>query len=145
MSKRDRHAAILDLVRERHVTGQEVLRNLLVGKGFEVTQATVSRDVRDLRLVKVPGATGAAHYTLPDEWEKARIEGARLLPLPELPERLTELADWKAGTVVVYCHAGVRSEMAAQILLDAGFAGVSSMTGGIEAWSATVDPNVPLY
>lgn len=73
MSKRDRHPAILRLVREQHVTSQELLRDLLVKEGFDVTQATVSRDVRDLRLVKVPGATGAAHYTLPDEWENAPL------------------------------------------------------------------------
>jgi transcriptional regulator of arginine metabolism len=34
-----------------------------------VTQATVSRDIRELRLVKVPAADGSSHYTLPEEWE----------------------------------------------------------------------------
>ena len=69
MSKRDRHDAILKLIREHRVTSQDLLRSLLLERGFEVTQATVSRDIRDLRLVKVPGATGTPHYLLPDEWE----------------------------------------------------------------------------
>lgn len=68
MSKRERHAAILELIREHSITSQDGLRELLAERGFDVTQATVSRDIRELRLVKVRGA-GASHYTLPEEWE----------------------------------------------------------------------------
>ena len=53
----------------RRVTSQDQLRKLLEKAGFAVTQATVSRDIRELRLVKVPGAEGVGHYTLPEEWE----------------------------------------------------------------------------
>ena len=67
--KRARQAAILRLVREHRVPHQEALRSLLTEEGIETTQATVSRDVRELRLVKVPGADGTPHYTLPDEWD----------------------------------------------------------------------------
>ena len=45
------------------------MRALLAERGFEVTQGTVSRDIRDLRLVKMPGSDGSSHYTLPEEWE----------------------------------------------------------------------------
>lgn len=69
MSKRERQGAVLDVIREHRVTSQESLRELLVERGFDVTQATVSRDIRELRLVKVPGAEGNSHYTLPEEWE----------------------------------------------------------------------------
>ena len=69
MSKRDRHQIILELVRENRVNSQEGLRALLVSRGTEVTQATLSRDIRELRLVKVPGADGTPHYAVPDEWE----------------------------------------------------------------------------
>ncbi len=69
MSKRSRQSAVLAIVRRNRITSQEALRELLARQGIEVTQATLSRDIRDLRLVKVPGAGGAAHYTLPDEWE----------------------------------------------------------------------------
>ncbi len=69
VSKRERHAAILDAIREHRVTSQEALRELLADEAIQVTQATLSRDIRELRLVKVPGAEGTPHYTLPEEWE----------------------------------------------------------------------------
>ncbi len=69
MAKRERHAAILELVRENRVTSQEALRELLSTRGIEATQATISRDVRELRLVKVPGADGSSQYSMPEEWE----------------------------------------------------------------------------
>jgi transcriptional regulator of arginine metabolism len=69
-SKAKRHAAILEVIRGQRIGSQEELRDVLLREtGIEVTQATVSRDIRELRLIKVPGADGAAHYTLPDEWE----------------------------------------------------------------------------
>jgi transcriptional regulator of arginine metabolism len=69
MSKRERHAQILDVLREHRVASQEALRELLELRGTEVTQATLSRDIRELRLVKLPGADGAGYYSLPEEWE----------------------------------------------------------------------------
>lgn len=67
--KRRRQAAILEIVRERRVSHQEALRERLAARGFPITQPTLSRDVRDLRLVKVTGAGGRPYYTRPDEWE----------------------------------------------------------------------------
>ncbi|MBW2316025.1 MAG: molybdopterin-synthase adenylyltransferase MoeB [Deltaproteobacteria bacterium] len=78
----------------------------------------------------------------PDEWEVGRIEGAQLLPLPELEARLPELAEWKGGQVVVHCKLGGRSAKACEILLGAGFENVTNVDGGIEAWAAVVDPSV---
>jgi transcriptional regulator of arginine metabolism len=68
-SKRERHAAILDIIRSTRVSSQDELRERLRDADIEVTQATVSRDIRELRLVKVPGLDGQGHYTLPEEWE----------------------------------------------------------------------------
>jgi transcriptional regulator of arginine metabolism len=70
VSKRERQAAILDLVRRHRVHSQVELRDLLGEKGIRVTQATLSRDLRDLRLVKIPGAGGDHHYSVTDEWEQ---------------------------------------------------------------------------
>jgi sulfur-carrier protein adenylyltransferase/sulfurtransferase len=81
----------------------------------------------------------------PAEWETAHIEGARLIPLGELEEHLEELADWRERPVVVHCHHGGRSAKACARLAEAGFARVENLTGGIEAWSLTVDPDVPRY
>jgi len=79
VAKRERHAAILELLRAHRVPSQEGLRERLRTEGIEVTQATLSRDVRELRLVKVSGADGGAYYTLPEEWENSPpLE--RLLP-----------------------------------------------------------------
>ncbi|MGH0031393.1 MAG: molybdopterin-synthase adenylyltransferase MoeB [Myxococcota bacterium] len=80
-----------------------------------------------------------------DEVETARIEGSRWLPLGEVEARSAELADWKERPVVVYCHHGGRSARACALLRDAGFSDVTNLTGGIEAWSLTVDPDVPRY
>jgi len=69
MAKRQRQAVMLQLVKSHRIPNQERLRELLSVEGFDVTQATLSRDIRELRLVKVPGAGGVAHYRLPEEWE----------------------------------------------------------------------------
>lgn len=79
------------------------------------------------------------------EYEVARLEDVRLIPLPELPFRLSELADWKEEEVVVYCHHGVRSQMAIGVLRAAGFQKLYNLTGGIDAWSVEVDDSVPRY
>jgi transcriptional regulator of arginine metabolism len=69
MSKRERHQQILEVIRKHRVTSQEALRELLHDRGTDVTQATLSRDMRELRLVKVPGADGVGFYFSPEEWE----------------------------------------------------------------------------
>jgi adenylyltransferase/sulfurtransferase len=81
----------------------------------------------------------------PEEFETARIEGAVLIPLGELEARLAELAGWRQRRIVVTCHHGMRSQTAAKLLRQSGFARVESLAGGIEAWSLTVDPGVPRY
>ncbi len=79
----------------------------------------------------------------PHEYTIARIEGTRLIPLSELPGRLAEI-DGRAD-IVTHCHHGVRSLRALELLRGAGFANVRSLQGGIDAWSVTVDPEVPRY
>jgi adenylyltransferase/sulfurtransferase len=79
----------------------------------------------------------------PWEYEIAKISGARLIPLGELEDRLTEVP--RDGIVVVQCHSGVRSEHGAWLLKQAGFENVYNLEGGIEAWSSEVDPTVPRY
>lgn len=76
------------------------------------------------------------------EWDIAHIEGSRLVPLGELPDRLREL-DPRAEIVTV-CHRGTRSLMAQQLLQGAGFR-VRSLAGGIDAWAAEIDPAMARY
>jgi adenylyltransferase/sulfurtransferase len=77
------------------------------------------------------------------EWDIARIEGARLVPLATLPESLDSLD--KAREVVVYCKGGTRSRAAATHLADAGFSRVANLTGGILRWQQEVDPTLARY
>lgn len=79
MTKRARQALILEIIRRHRVGSQEALRELLLAEGTDVTQATLSRDLREMRLVKVPGPHGSAHYAMPEEWESTPSLGA-LLP-----------------------------------------------------------------
>jgi transcriptional regulator of arginine metabolism len=80
MSKPERHTAIRELVQTHRVGSQEQLRELLEERGFDVTQATLSRDVRELRLIKVHDPEGGTHYSMPPEaWDNAPAL-TRLLP-----------------------------------------------------------------
>jgi transcriptional regulator of arginine metabolism len=60
--KTQRHAAILQIVRRDTVGSQEQLRERLKAEGFDVTQATLSRDIRELGLAKVSAPDGGSHY-----------------------------------------------------------------------------------
>jgi len=62
--KTDRHARIIELIDENNIETQEELANLLNKEGFRVTQATVSRDIRKLKLVKVPLKNGKQKYAI---------------------------------------------------------------------------------
>ena len=81
----------------------------------------------------------------PDEFETARIEGSKLVPLAELESRLAELEEWKGRSIVIHCHKGGRSAKACQLLAEKGFIRVANLAGGIDAWSLTVDVDVPRY
>jgi molybdopterin/thiamine biosynthesis adenylyltransferase/rhodanese-related sulfurtransferase len=79
----------------------------------------------------------------PPEYEICRIDGAKLIPLNELPERLGELDP--AETIVVHCHHGGRSARAVQFLRGQGYSRAINLAGGIDAWSTEIDPSVPRY
>lgn len=68
----------------------------------------------------------------PREYERGHIAGSILIPLKELPERVAELD--KSKTTLVYCHSGVRSKAASQVLKGLGFKDVRNIKGGIRAW-----------
>ena len=109
--------------------------------------------------MRVPGITPQEYATLretegdkapalidvrePWEFERARIEGARLLPLGDIFNWARKLD--QAGSYVVMCHHGVRSAQAVLVLTRLGFRDVRNLNGGIDAWARQVDPGVPLY
>lgn len=63
--KSRRHFAIRDILASEHIETQEGLCEALGKRGYDVTQATVSRDIKELRLIKIPDQNGY-HYALPD-------------------------------------------------------------------------------
>jgi rhodanese-related sulfurtransferase len=81
----------------------------------------------------------------PDEYAYCRLPDSRLIPLPELIQRLDEVDPPTDALVVVYCHHGIRSLSGAAILAANGRTNVASLAGGIEAWSVQVDPAVSRY
>lgn len=74
------------------------------------------------------------------EWDEYHVEGTTLIPLDELPNRLSELP--KDQKIVVVCRSGNRSGVATQILRENGFQ-ATSMAGGLNAWRAAGYPVVP--
>jgi transcriptional regulator of arginine metabolism len=77
--KTQRHAAILQVVRDRRIESQDELRQALADQGFVVTQATLSRDIRELGLAKLADPQGGAYYTHPHRGA-VRPELAHVLP-----------------------------------------------------------------
>jgi molybdopterin/thiamine biosynthesis adenylyltransferase/rhodanese-related sulfurtransferase len=77
------------------------------------------------------------------EYEIARIEGSKLVPLGELPSRLNELQ--QDEEIILVCKSGTRSAHAAQLLRTAGFSQSYSLEGGIDAWAEEIDPTMQKY
>jgi rhodanese-related sulfurtransferase len=79
----------------------------------------------------------------PDELATAAIPWATTIPMMEIPERFGELPHDRP--VVVMCHHGGRSERVRRFLTANGYDNALNLEGGIDAWSAAVDPTVPRY
>lgn len=107
--KAKRHTAILQLVRDHQIPNQERLRELLEKEGYEVTQATLSRDIRDLGLLKVVGEGGVHVYSAPQE---------ELLPAPQLAPLVPSLlvrTDSVGTFLVLRTPTGSASALAAAL------------------------------
>jgi adenylyltransferase/sulfurtransferase len=102
------------------ITARELKRRMDAGESLEVV------DVRE-----------------PHEWAICRIEGARLVPLGSLAERLHEFDS--SRTYVLHCRTGVRSAKAVAVLRNAGFRRLLNLRGGVLAWAREVDPSLPTY
>ena len=68
----------------------------------------------------------------PDEWVAYHVDGTTLVPLPDLEARVNEVP--RDREIIVICNSGNRSQVARDILLDAGFENVTSIAGGIQGW-----------
>jgi len=79
----------------------------------------------------------------PWEFDVCRIEGAKLIPMGQIPANLQSLD--VDDDVICYCHHGMRSLDVAVWLRNQGVASAKSLAGGIERWSQEIDPQVPRY
>lgn len=77
------------------------------------------------------------------EFETSWIDGAVLVPMREIPSNMAKFEE--ADNIVLFCHHGIRSLDAAAWLRSQEIPGAKSMAGGIDRWSAEIDPNVPRY
>lgn len=95
--KNRRHDAILDIIAEQPVSTQEELINILAEKGIKTTQATLSRDIQELSLVKKRDERGRFRYSLPPTAlaEKSIFEEAVIS------------VDYAMNTIVLKCRAGM--------------------------------------
>jgi len=108
-----------------------------MGDDFDVQAEELKRwldEGRDLVVLDV---------RTPLEHDIAHLEGARLVPLQELRDRLGELDP--AATIVAHCHTGMRSAQAVSFLRRMGYDRARNLAGGIDAWSTRIDPAVPRY
>lgn len=80
-----------------------------------------------------------------EEHDYAALKNSKLIPLGQISQRAGEISDWKEKEVVVYCHHGIRSLHAIAQLRSMGFQNLRNLSGGIDAWSTTVDDSVRRY
>ena len=79
----------------------------------------------------------------PMEYEINRLQGSVLMPVAQVPGRVSELST--ADDIVVYCKSGVRSARITNFLRELGFRKVKNLEGGIDAWADAIDPEMPRY
>ncbi len=102
--KNERHAAILKLIEQHQIDTQDELLQKLEARGFRVTQATVSRDIRELQLVKAATGDGGYRYVTSFGRDKTAHTQSRF----EMIFRESVLKTDSAGNIVmVQCFSGM--------------------------------------
>lgn len=127
MNRRDRERLILEIVGERAIGTQSELVAALADRGVEVTQATVSRDVRRLGLVKASDPGGAYRYLPPDA-----LNGGGSADREALRAALHEHAtgiDQARGILVIHTHPGCANAVAVALDRCAPEGAVATLAG----------------
>ncbi len=113
----------------------------------EVQEVELLPDEVTAKQLKASIDQGAAPVLIdvrePSEYQIARIDGATLIPLGEVPQRYQEIP--RDTEVVIHCKSGIRSRTAVEFLKEQGFTNVKNLADGILGWSKDVDPTVPTY
>ena len=79
------------------------------------------------------------------EFEYVHLAGSLFCPLRNFTEALQKLDLKITDIIITYCHHGIRSTKAANLLAELGFENLYTMDGGIEAWSLEIDPQILRY
>ncbi len=122
--KRKRHLLILKLIEEKPISTQEELLEYLCAHNFDVTQATVSRDIKELRLIKITDENGRYRYSLPRE--KMGDISAKFLNI--FTSSITNV-DCAMNIVCVNCHSGM-AQGACSALDNMGYAEILGTVAG---------------
>lgn len=113
MSKLMRQKAILDIILNEKIKSQEELIDKLNLLGFTVTQATVSRDIRELSIVKLSDPGSGYHYDIP-----SRIRDKGKSPeelLKEIFSQAVVSVDFAQNLVVIKCYTGMAQALCAKL------------------------------
>jgi rhodanese-related sulfurtransferase len=117
---------------------------LVVGLLVFTRSSSGSGFPHDVTVMEAAAMREAGAFVLdvrqPDEWAEYHIPDATLIPLGEISARINEVP--RDQDVVVVCRSGNRSASGRDLLLDAGFTRVTSMTGGLSQWGAEGYPVV---
>ncbi|MBE6727666.1 MAG: hypothetical protein E7562_03350 [Ruminococcaceae bacterium] len=106
MLKNNRQEKIIELIKEQIILTQEDLQNALKKEGFNVTQSTVSRDIKELRLVKGHDDLGNYRYIFPESFDSSPKQ---VIHYSDLFARSVKSVDYALNNVVIKCHNGMAS------------------------------------
>lgn len=107
--KKERHSLILELIEKYAITTQEELLSKLLERGVEVTQATVSRDIKELRLVKQPASNGQYKYS------QAKSTDEKYMKYYAIFAESVTYVDYAQNICVIKCHPGTAQAACAAI------------------------------
>ncbi len=108
--KKNRQEALIEIIKQNEVSTQGALTALLKAQGYDVTQATVSRDIRDLKIIKIQGKSGRLCYGMPDNKNSVSHTGAVRI----FKEGITSV-DYAGNIVIVKTLSGMANAVGAGI------------------------------
>ncbi len=135
-----RHSKILELVKTQQIDTQQRLAAKLKASGFDVTQATISRDIKELGLIKVPGKYGRSVYAVSSRNDNSDSERFRKI----LRETVVEI-NTAVNIIVIHTLSGCAGA-AAEVIDNLGFEGIVGTLAGDNTIFIAVDSveNVPV-
>lgn len=132
-----KNQTVTDLIDYENFCGVSVGDEAVAGGGEEILPEKLKEELE----------SGKKYYLLdvrnPEEWEICRIENSNLIPLPDLPSRVSEVP--LDEDIITICHHGARSMRALNFLKESGFKNVTNLRGGVDLWADRVDETMPRY